>query len=182
MATRKRPTARPRLKIVGGNGAAKPPVATGRKSPADVSKWPTRIYFSRASSTPTGGSLTTLRKYAEWLARGRMRRVFVVGHANQRLWDKAAVGLADARARSVKDLLVWLGAERDQVRKLGAAAVHRIRPGTTRGDRAAHRYVELIVAPDGSIKAKQAVPAWKRPARAAAGGRRRPAAARAMAG
>ncbi|MEO8445236.1 MAG: OmpA family protein [Gammaproteobacteria bacterium] len=167
MATRKRPPARPRLKIVGGNGTA--------KGPADISKWPTRIYFSRASSTPTPGSLDTLRKYAEWLARSRKRRVFVVGHANQRLWAKAAVALAEARARAVRDLLVWLGAKRDQVRRIGPAALHRIRPGTTRHERAAHRYVELIPAPDGSIKAEQAVPPWQRVVRAATGGRPRAA-------
>ncbi len=122
-------------------------------------RWPTRIHFPRASSTPTGASLTVLRRYAEWLADDRVRRLFVLGHANKRLWDRAALGLADARARSVRDLLIFLGAKPEQVRRVSPARLHGAGPDSTRGERAAHRCVELIVSPDGSnVSQKEDLP------------------------
>ncbi|MDH5275864.1 MAG: OmpA family protein [Gammaproteobacteria bacterium] len=132
---------KPKLIVVGGNGATRPRGLSRRPPPVHFDDLPTRIYFSRASSTPTGGSLTVLRKYAEWLARSRTRALYVVGHANLRLKGKAALALADARARAVRDLLVWLGARRGQVRRMTPSRMHQIRSDSTRSARAANRAV-----------------------------------------
>lgn len=153
----------PKLTVVRGTGPKKSGGSARRSASAPLSSLPTRIYFSRGSSTPTGSSLTTLRKYAEWLARSRARKLFVVGHANLRLQDRPSAELADARARAVCDLLVWLGARRSQVRRVSQSQLHRIRPDTTRGLRAAHRSVELIVAPGGFVIPKKAMPPPRRP-------------------
>ncbi len=136
---------------------------------SETNNLPTRVYFARSGSTPTGSSLTTLRRYAEWLARSRARRVYVVGHANLRgREDRTSRSLADERARAVVDLLVWLGARRDQVHRISTARLHRIRPESTRGTRAAHRCVELIVPLKGSLAARRARPPLRRaPARLA---------------
>jgi len=128
---------------------------------------PTRIYFSRGSCTPTGGSLTVLRKYAEWLAGSRTRALYVVGHANLRLKGKAALALADARARAVRDLLVWLGARRGQVRRMTPSRMHQIRSNSTSSARAANRSVEIVVAPGGSVTSQRPVPRRGRSARGA---------------
>lgn len=149
MDKKKRGTSRPQLTVVRSNGLMKSAGGPRRSLPKPVSSLPTRIYFSRGSSTPTGGSLT-LRQYAEWLARSRARGLFVVGHANLRLQDRPSSDLADARARAVRDLLVWFGAHKSQVRRVSPSQLHRIRPDTTRSLRASHRSVELIVAPTGS--------------------------------
>lgn len=170
MGTKKRGTGRPRLTVIQGDGMMKSVRTPRRQLPTGVNGLPTRIYFSRGSSTPTGGSLATLHSYAGWLTRNRVRRIFVVGHANRRLRNKAAISLADARARAVRDLLVWLGAKRDQVRRVTPSRLHRLWPDSTRGQRAAHRFVELVVAPTGSLLAQRAVPPRRTPARMAAYG------------
>ena len=155
-------TSRPKLTVVNDSGIKKSAGGARQSSSRGVSGLPTRIYFSRGSSTPTGGSLSTLRKYSAWLARNRERRLFIVGHANLRLQDRPSIALADARARAVRDLLVWLGAQRGQVRRITPAQLHRIRPGSTRGQRAAHRSVELIIAPTGSLLAQGSMPPKRR--------------------
>jgi outer membrane protein OmpA-like peptidoglycan-associated protein len=160
---------RPKLTIVHSNGRMTS-TSTPRPSVSkSVSSLPTRIYFSRGSSTPTGSSLTTLRRYAEWLARSRARGLLVVGHANLRLQDRPSGDLADARARAIRDLLVWLGAHKSQVRRVSPSQLHRIRRDTTASLRAHHRSVELIVAPTASSIAQRAMPPRRRaPVRVAA--------------
>jgi outer membrane protein OmpA-like peptidoglycan-associated protein len=106
MAGKKRRTGRTRLTVLDGNGTMRSAPAPRRDSPTSIDGLPTRVYFTRGSSTPTSNSLTVLRKYAEWLARNRARRLFVVGHANRRNWAQTSAALADARVRAVRDLLV----------------------------------------------------------------------------
>jgi outer membrane protein OmpA-like peptidoglycan-associated protein len=159
MAGKKRREGPPRLTIIRGNGSMKTAPMPRRGSPTSIDGLPTRIYFSRGSSTPNTTGLNVLRQYAEWLKRNRAQKIFVVGHANKRIWDKASLALADARARAVRDLLVWLGARPTQVRRVTPSQLHRIRSGSTRGERITHRYVELIVGPTGSLIAKKVIPA-----------------------
>lgn len=158
MAGKKRRTGRPRLTVVRGNGSMRSAPMPRHGSPTTIDGLPTRVYFSRGSSTPTSGSLTVLRKYAQWLARHRARKLWVVGHANRRKWDKASRALADARVRAVRDLLVWLGAGRTQVRRVAASRLHMVHPGTTSAEQATHRSVELIVGPTGQLNVQAPVP------------------------
>ncbi len=157
MARKYRPVGRPRLTIIGSNGRMRSAPMPRRGSPTTIDGLPTRVYFSRGSSTPTSGSLTVLRKYARWLTRNRARRLFVLGHANRRSWNKASLALADARVRAVRDLLVWLGAGRKQVRRVSPSRLHEIRPGSASADRATHRSVELIVGPTGQLNVQSPV-------------------------
>ncbi|MDH4258672.1 MAG: OmpA family protein [Gammaproteobacteria bacterium] len=159
MPGKKRRNGRPRLTIVSGNGSMKAAPMPRAGSPTSIDGLPTRIYFSRASSTPNTTSLNVLRKYAEWMKRDRAQKIFVVGHANKRLWDKASLALADARARAVRDLLVWLGAHGAQVRRVTPSQLHRIPSRSTRDERIAHRFVELIVGPTDSLIAKKMITA-----------------------
>lgn len=163
MAGRKRRRGKTRLTIVNGHGKMRSARAPRRDSPTSIDGLPTRVYFTRGSSTPTSTSLTVLRKYAQWLARSRARKLFVVGHANRRNWAEASAALADARVRAVRDLLVWLGAGRKQVRRVSPARLHRIRPGSTSAERATHRYVELIVGSGGQPNVQVPVPRRRRP-------------------
>lgn len=163
MNKKKRGASRPQLTIVHRDGRMTSTGTPRQTVSKSLSGLPTRIYFPRGSSTPTGSSLTTLRRYAEWLARSRARRLLVVGHANLRLQDRPSSDLADARARAVRDLLVWLGAHKPQVRRVSPSQLHRIRRDTTASLRAHHRSVELIVAPTASSIAQRAMPPRRRP-------------------
>lgn len=168
MAEKQRQAGRPRLTIIGSNGSMRPAPAARRGSPTTIDGLPTRVYFSRGSSTPTSGSLTVLRKYAEWLARSRDRRLVVVGHANRRSWSKASRALADARVLTVRDLLVWLGAGRAQVRRVSPSRLHDITLGSSRAERATHRSVELIVGPTGQLNQQAPAPRRRASARSRA--------------
>ncbi len=164
MAGTKRRTGRPKLTIISADGRMRSAPAP-RRSPTTIDELPTRIFFTRGSSTPISGSLTVLRKYAEWLAQKRVRRLWVVGHANRRSWSKASRALADTRVRAVRDLLVWLGAGRNQVRRLSASRLHEIGAGSTRAVRAMHRSVELVVGPTGQLAVQSQPPRRRAPRR-----------------
>ena len=160
--TRRRP-GRPRLTVLGSNGTMRSAPVPRRRSPAPIDDLPTRVYFSRGSSTPTGKSLSVLHKYAQWLARNRARYLSIVGHANHRSWAKSAKSLADARVRAVRDLLIWLGAERKQVRRMSRSRLHSVKRASTRAERAEHRFVELIVGPTGQSNVTASVPRRRTP-------------------
>ncbi len=151
MAGRRRGRDRPRLAVVRGDGSIRTAAVSRRGSPATVAGLPALIYFPRGSSTPTRSSLTVLRRYADWLACRRARKLWVVGHANRSNRGKASRALAAARVRAVRDLLVWLGAGPGQVRRLSPSRLHADRPAATAAERAAHRSVELIVGPTGQL-------------------------------
>lgn len=134
-----------------------------RSAPVPIDDLPTRVYFSRGNSTPTGKSLPVLHKYAQWLARNRTRYLSVVGHANHRSWAKSAKSLADARVRAVRDLLIWLGAGRNQVRRMSRSRLHTVKRASTRAERAEHRSVELIVGRTGQSIVNVSVPRRRTP-------------------
>jgi outer membrane protein OmpA-like peptidoglycan-associated protein len=150
MSGKKRRNSRPQLTVVRRDGRMQSVRPKRGRPTLAVDDLPTRIYFSRASSTPTGDSLTTLWAYAQWLASGRARKVLLRGHANRLFWAKSALALADARVRAVRDLLLWLGAGADQVGRVRSSQLHRRTVYSLRRQRQQHRSVEIIVVPTGS--------------------------------
>lgn len=156
---KKTPDSRPpRLTLVQGTKRRAPSNSNTPRTTTDQGRLPTRIFFARSGSTPTGASLTTLSRYGDWLARRGSRKVYVLGHANKRGWDKTAIALADERSRAVRDLIIWFGAKPAQVSRITPSELHLMSGVSTRAERQAHRCVDLIVAPDDRLANESQVP------------------------
>ncbi|NJO12693.1 MAG: hypothetical protein HC872_03600 [Gammaproteobacteria bacterium] len=174
MTGKRRNSRQSALTVINGKGR----MATTRSrlalSRVLVEQLPTRIHFSRGGSTPTGASLSTLNQYAAWLREEPQRKIYLLGHANQKLQGKLATALADERALTVRDLLVWMGADRTQVSRIKPSRIHRLRGDSTPGQRRSHRCVELIVAPSGRPAMQAQKPDIPVLLKAGLGSRRRP--------
>lgn len=156
---------RPNLTIIRGNGSMRGARGAERSTLRSIEGLPSRVYFPRASSTPVGGSLIVLRRYADWLVARRARRVVVLGHANLWSWSEGARALALARSRAVRDLLVFLGAGRAQIRRATVAKLHPVDDWSTSGERQSRRFVEIIAVPDERAPSTLPVPKRARKAR-----------------
>lgn len=156
----------PKFQIVRRNGTLRP----ARRAPIlplpPALRFPIVIQFERGKSLPAGSSLQKLRRCAEWLVVHRLERLVIIGHANLRGWDKAARALANARTDAVHDLLAWLGARREQLLRVSAPQLHRIRLGSTRSERVRRRVVEIWRMPQPARSISIPVSAAMRRARA----------------
>lgn len=148
----------PQLTVVRSDGRMRNVRPGGVRSGFPAGELPSRVYFSRGSSTPTGTGLNTLWGYAQWLAASRARKLHVLGHANRQPWPAATRNLADARSRAVRDLLVWLGARPGQVRRVQLPESHGVRAATVSSEPAEQRYVELIAIPGRGPAKQMALP------------------------
>jgi len=145
---------RPRdLAVVRGDGSTRPP-RRGSAARTRGPRFPLIVDFGRGNAIPRREGLVALHACAEWLAKRLVERVAVVGHANKRGSDRAALLLARARVAAVTSLLVLLGASPAQVVALPTARLHTVWAGSTPAERRRSRIVVVFrySAPQGEYR------------------------------
>lgn len=147
MKTRSRKGARREghgLMVVRSDGSMRPVRGQSTRRRRQEVAFPVIVEFGRGSSTPRVESLTAMHAVATWLAQNATERVTVVGHANVRGRDAPAASLARIRVSAVTDLLVLLGAKRDQLVALRSTRLHSVQIGSTLGERRQRRVVVIF--------------------------------------
>lgn len=132
----------PRLRIVARDGKERAPKRGGR-GVREPLEFPVIVEFARGRATPRIESLKAMHRCAQWLMRRPRERVTVVGHANNRGWEKAADALARARVAAVTDLMTLLGADSQQFVAVAATRLHSVQVASTKGERMRKRVVVL---------------------------------------
>jgi peptidoglycan-associated lipoprotein len=109
------------------------------------------VYFAFDSSVIPPGERPKLNTVEDWLKANPGRTLFLAGHADKRGTPEYNRTLGERRADSVREYLIGLGSNTDQIQTTSYGSDRPASAGDTEVDYAKNRRVEIgVIQPNGS--------------------------------